>query len=112
MNGTGLAGSLDEFQTLLKHAKSLLSVHGQIFMDSTNTRVNALPEGESLNDNFKPCYFETIEFQWSYKEKTGAPFRWLYMDPTCLIDQARLAGFTAQVVFEEGDGHFLARLVK
>jgi len=111
MNGTGLAISLNDFHNLLAHSKKMLSPKGQVLIDSTDIRVNTLHDDEIYIKQFEPGYYETVSFQWNYKNETGAAFDWLYMDQDCLIEQARIAGLFAQIVFEDVDGHFLARLV-
>ncbi len=112
MNGTGIASDLPGFGTLLQKCERLISQEGHLIIDSTDLRTNLLPDGDVYYGTFEPGYSEVIKFQWEYDGEVGASFDWLYMDETCLVGEAEKYGWHAQIAYTDGDGHFLARMVK
>lgn len=106
MNGIGVAQSIDGLKTLLKHAKSLLSARGQLLFDSSNISY--------LYDEYqipRPAhYFGEISFQYEYKGEKGAPFGWLYIDQQMLIQVAHEEGWVVQILFEDDNDQYLARM--
>lgn len=111
MNGTGIAGSLDRFENLLKQASSLLEANGQILIDSTDIRYIYEDEEGGVWVDLNGSYYGEIEFKMTYKNHSSEWFNWLYLDQEKMIDLAEKCGFTCNIVFQEED-QYLAQLRK
>ncbi len=114
MNGIGVAGDLVGLNQLLERAHLLVEDGGQIIIDSCDLRAD--PEYD-INDNQvlydrKRLYFGEVEYRFEYKGKTGDAFPWLFIDPDTLKFNARRAGWQLQIVYEDTEVQYLARLYK
>lgn len=103
MNGIGIAEKLDNLNQYFEHCKRLLSPNGQIIIDSSDIRV-AHPV------DFQSNYFGEVDYQLSYQSQYGATYSWLYVDPETLKRYASKSNLICQIVYEEEDGSYLARL--
>lgn len=113
MNGAGLGATLDGLGQLLRHCHGLLRPGGSILLDGADLRHTEHPEeqrslGRRVLDG---RYFGEVQMQLEYRGMVGAPFHWLFIDHQTLSLQARETGWISQVLFEDGDGAYLARLV-
>ncbi len=106
MNGIGLVGSLSGFKRFLKHAKKIINPGGQLIFDSSN--VAYLYEGDIPE---MANYYGEILYQYEYKKQKTDWFKWLYIDIEKLIETANLEGFQTEILFEDENDQFLARLV-
>ena len=52
-----------------------------------------------------------MRFRLEYKGKKGPPLAWLFLDAKLLSEHAMKAGFSCEVLWQEEEGHYLARLV-
>ena len=112
MNGAGLAGNLEGLERMLAHLKSLLAPGGQILMDSTDITYLFQEDDGSLwidlaNDN----YYGEMSYTVKYRNMTGDPFPWLFVDFETLSHHAGKQGFQAELLMEGEESDFLARLV-
>jgi len=106
MNGIGLAGTVTGLRELLRHSKKLLSDKGQLLFDSSD--ISYLYEEYRIP---KPeHYLGEIRFQYEYKGILGKPFRWLYIDQRELIKIAHEEGWVVQILFEDDNDQYLARM--
>lgn len=103
MNGTGVAGKINDLLVLLTHLKNILSPEGKIIIDSSDISYlyDQLP---------KSHYFGEVTFQYEYDGQKSEVFPWLYVDQDKLIDVASRAGLEAQVIFEGSEDEYLAVL--
>ena len=112
MNGLGIVGDRAGLAEFLEMARGLLRPGGQILCDSSDLRrvddVDELRRGD-VRERLGRHRGETIQ-RIEYHDLLGAPFGWLYLGADDLATQARSAGYHCQVVFEEGEGVYLARL--
>jgi SAM-dependent methyltransferase len=106
MNGIGLVQTLDGLRHFLRHATKLLRENGQILMDSSD--ISYLYEEVVKPDH----YYGEIKYQYEYKRVRGEWFGWLYVDQETLFDIARTEGWLMQVIYENDDDQYLARLVR
>ena len=107
MNGIGLAGDLNGLRKLLQHCRQLLAPGGQLLFDSSD--IAYLYADESVP---KPAdYYGQIGYQYEYRGKKGTPFSWLYIDQHTMHSLAGEAGWTMQVLYEDDNDQYLARLV-
>jgi len=106
MNGIGLAGTITGLRELLRHSKKLLSDKGQLLFDSSD--ISYLYEEYRIP---KPeHYLGEIRFQYEYKGILGKPFPWLYIDQQELIKIAHEEGWVVQILFEDDNDQYLARM--
>lgn len=104
MNGIGIAGSLEGLTNYLQHAHELCRDDGQILLDSSALD---LPEKQESNS-----YYGEISYQLSFEQFEGEAYQWLYVDPLTLHNIAVQNNWNCQIIYEEGDGSYLARLTK
>ena len=93
-------------RTFLQHAKRLIKPGGQLVFDSSD--ITYLYEEETLPTD---RYFGELSYRYKYKDLEGAWFNWLYIDQERLLEEAAKQGWAAQIVYEDENDHFLARLI-
>ncbi len=104
MNGIGLCGTLERFETFLKQAKTLLSPEGQIVFDSSDVNYMYV-------HTLKPSYYYgQVECCYEYGLELTPWFNWLYLDSQTMSKIARSLGWEVEVLFEDDHYHYLARL--
>lgn len=105
MNGIGLTGTTEGLRRFLQHTRTLLHTGGQLIFDSSD--VAYLYEGDiPVLDH----YYGEIKCRYEYKKQKTDWFTWLYIDPVTLGLIATSEGFQAEVMFEDGNDQYLARL--
>ena len=105
MNGIGLVETLEGLRHFLRHARTLLHADGQLLMDSSD--ISYLYEDIDRPDH----YFGEIRYQYEYKKNKGNWFGWLYIDQETLFETAKAEGWLMQVIYENDDDQYLARLI-
>lgn len=105
MNGIGLTGTLQGFVNFLNYAKNLINENGQLLFDSSDIAY-------LYEDLEKPTnqYFGEVNFCYEYKKEKGNWFNWLYIDQATLLHIARQNGWNCEIIFEDGEDQYLARL--
>jgi SAM-dependent methyltransferase len=112
MNGLTMVKSLERLPLFLQHLRRLVGPNGQYLVDSTDLRrsggaeMNALLETKVRDGQ----YFGEITAQMEYKNKRGTLFRELYVDQETLSDRAITAGWACNIVIQQDNGRYLARL--
>lgn len=106
MNGIGVAGTLEGLRAFLHHASSLTEPNGQILLDSADLRETGMAGATDGS------YFGQIPYRLLFEDLTGDAYHWLYVDAETLTQIADECGWFCQVVYEAGEGSYLARLVK
>lgn len=106
MNGIGVAGNLKGLENYLNQAQLLTNKRGQIILDSSDLR-----NGETELD-FSTEYFGIFDYQLSFEDTLGSSYKWLYVDQELLAEIALLCGWKTEIIYEQEDGSYLARLVK
>jgi len=102
MNGIGLVGSLDGLDRFLQDASRLLEEGGQILLDSYDP-------GEPDPDR-PGRYVGEMRFQLEYAGRRGAFYNFLFLDCETLDRHAERAGWCCESIWQEDEGHYLARL--
>ena len=105
MNGIGLTGTLQGFIDFLYKAKNLLNPEGQLLFDSSD--ISYLYEDSQKPQN---KYFGEINYCYEYKKQKGNWFNWLYLDQGTLAHIAHQNGWDLEVIFEDGEDQYLAKL--
>ncbi len=104
MNGTGLGETISGMEKLLNHLKTLLSINGQILIDSSDIKyLFEEKDGSLWVDLANSNYYGEMEYEVWYK-KSVSKFKWLFIDFENLKKVARKAGFDC-VLVEKGE-HF------
>jgi len=114
MNGIGVVGDLAGLDRFLVEVGRLLKPDGQVLLDSydpgwTEDRGNAVPPAAGARPN---RYSGEMRFQLEYKGAMGPPLEWLFVDSATLADHAKRAGWSCEVIWQEEEGHYLARLTR
>ncbi|NND15954.1 MAG: class I SAM-dependent methyltransferase [Eudoraea sp.] len=113
MNGVGVAGSLQQLDSLLLHLKKLLNVGGQILLDSSDIRYMFDHDENGKPDYPKNTgYYGDILFALYYEGEYEPPFPWVYVDYNSLADVAINCGLTAEKVMDGPHFDYLARLTR
>ncbi len=114
MNGIGVVGDLRGLADFFDHAPRLLAPGGQILLDSCDLVRGGNPrELRRIANRVRQGRYrgETLQ-QIEYRNVRGAPLAWLYLDQRTLSRRAERHGWHCQVVLEEKDGTYLARLTR
>lgn len=105
MNGIGLTGTITGLDKFLQYARHLLNPGGCMIFDSSD--ISYLYDDIPLPDK---RYFGEIEYRYEYKEQPGEWFKWLYIDKDQLQLSAAAAGWTTELLFDDGMDQYLVRL--
>ena len=114
MHGIGMVQDLTGLDRFLEHAHSLLKPSGQILLDSLDVRGTDDPVHLAYQESNRRAgrYVGEIRMCFAYKGKGGPLFGWLHVDPETLTAHAERIGWACQVVCQEDNGDFLARLIR
>lgn len=107
MNGTGLAGTLDNLSMFLKQCSSLLKSGGQILIDSSDL----IYLFDSLDEIPKDYYYGEVEYQIVYKDIISKSFNWLFVDYNRLKLTAETNGMKCSRIMDGKNFHYLARII-
>ncbi len=107
MNGTGLAGSLDNLIPFLQKMRSLLAPKGRVLIDSSDIMYYYRGRNMPLH-----VYYGDVEFAMKYKTIKSYPFPWTFVDADTLRRHAQKAGFSTKFLHEDASGHYLAELTR
>lgn len=111
MNGTGICGKLNRIAPFLQKLKTLLSIHGQILIDSSDI-IYMFDEDED-GGKWIPSdvdYYGEVLFNVSYKGEKEDPFDWVYVDYNTLQNAAHANGLHCELIKEGPHFEYLARL--
>ena len=104
MNGIGLVGTLDGLDRFLRGVWRLVADGGQILLDSFDPGP-ADPE--------RPHgYVGEMRFQLEYRGVRGAFYDFVFLDFETLCWRADRAGWCCESIWQEDEGHYLARLTR
>ena len=105
MNGIGLTGTIAGLTSFLKKVKTLLRPGGQLVFDSSDLSYLYQEIAFPLNG-----YYGEVTFRYEYKSVKGAWFKWIYVDQQTLRSLAEKQGWIVEIVFEDDQDQYLARL--
>ena len=104
MNGIGIAESLNGLKSFFNHAKEISNPNAQIILDSSDLRIS------NPDLDFKESYFGEVDYQLSFEGVVGEKYTWLYIDFDTLSDIADELAWKAELILENEDGSYLAKL--
>jgi hypothetical protein len=105
MNGIGLCGNIQGLKQLLRHLQTLLNPGGQILFDSSDIAYlyeDGIPKPKG--------YYGEVQFQYTYKNRKGKWFNWLYIDQQMLEVIASELNFRHTLLFEDENDQYLVKL--
>jgi SAM-dependent methyltransferase len=104
MNGIGLVGTLQGLDRFLRDVPRLVADGGQILLDSFDP---------GPPDSLRPGrYVGEMRFQLEYQGVRGAFYEFVFLDFETLCDHAERAGWRCESIWQEDEGHYLARLTR
>jgi hypothetical protein len=109
-----MAGTLSNLGNLLAHLKKCAKDDGQVLLGSYGMAYSQDEDDISyVNRNREEGrYYGEVIYQIVYKDMAGDPFNWLYVDFTTLKEYSIKVGLESELVMEQGDGNYLARLTR
>jgi SAM-dependent methyltransferase len=113
-HGIGMVETIAGLDRFLGHAPMLLSVNGQLLLDSLDVRVTDDPDNLAYHEANRKAgrYIGEIQMQFEFQSQRGPYCGWLQVDADTLIEHADLAGWQCQIVQREQNGDYLARLTR
>lgn len=109
MNGTGIAGKIENLPALFNRLKALLNKGGQILIDSSDIKYIYENEDGSFDINLNAAYYGEVDYQMVYKDVKGDSFDWLYVDFPLLKSIAESCGLHGELIAEGEHYDYLAR---
>ncbi len=111
-HGIGIVGNLAGLGRFLRHARKLVKPDSQIVLDSLDVRTTDDPRHLAYLEANRQGgrYVGEIRMQLEYRELQGPFFGWLHVDPETLTQHAADSGWSCEIVLQEDDGNYLARL--
>jgi len=108
MNGVGICGKINNLNHFLDHLKSLLTIDGQILLDSSN--IIYMFENKEYYIAKNENYDGEVTYTMEYKGKESKPFDWLFVDFDTLQKYALNSGLNCEMVIEGEHNDYLAKL--
>jgi cyclopropane fatty-acyl-phospholipid synthase-like methyltransferase len=108
MNGIGIVGKVDNLGDFFRSAKRLLAPGGQLLLDSSDIRYVFMDEDGAMDIDLAAGYYGEIDYKMRYKNITGEPFDWLYIDFDTLSMYAEEHGFCCEKCIDGEHYDYLA----
>jgi 2-polyprenyl-3-methyl-5-hydroxy-6-metoxy-1,4-benzoquinol methylase len=114
MNGIGMVGTPSELDRFLSHAAHLVNEGGCLLCDSIDVSKTADPVHIRYREkNVRKNRYPGQQFYAaSYDHETSPLFPWLHLDFAMLQAHAVRNEWSAELIFSEEDGHYLAKLTR
>ena len=112
MNGTCMAGSLQNLPVFLGKLYQLLVPGGKVIIDSSDLIYLYEDEDESYLIDLNEAYYGQMNYTLEYKKQKGEPFNCLYVDADTFAAFAESNGFSFEIVVEGKHFDYLAVLRK
>ena len=110
MNGIGIVGKIDRLPLFFRSVKRLLAPGGQVLLDSSDIRYVFMDEDGAMDIDLAAGYYGEIDYKMRYKNITGEPFDWLYIDFDTLSMYAEEHGFICEKCIDGEHYDYLARI--
>ena len=110
MNGIGIVGKVERLPQFFRSVKRLLAPGGQVLLDSSDIRYIFMDDDGSMDIDLAAGYYGEIDYQMRYKNITGEPFDWLYIDFDTLSIYAEEHGFICEKCIDGEHYDYLARI--
>ena len=110
MNGIGIVGKIEHLGDFFSSIKRLLAPGGQVLLDSSDIKYIFTDDDGSMLIDLAAGYYGEVDFRMKYKNTTGEPFDWLYIDFDTLSMYAEQHGFNCEKCIDGKHFDYLARL--
>jgi SAM-dependent methyltransferase len=110
MNGIGIVGKVENLGNFFRSAKRLLAPGGQLLLDSSDIKYIFMDDDGSMDIDLAAGYYGEIDYKMRYKNITGEPFDWLYIDFETLSMYAEEHGFNCEKCIDGEHYDYLARI--
>ena len=110
MNGIGIVGKIDRLPEFFRCIKRLLAPGGQVLLDSSDIRYVFMDDDGCMDIDLAAGYYGEIDYKMRYKNITGEPFDWLYIDFDTLSMYAEEHGFICEKCIDGEHYDYLARI--
>ena len=110
MNGIGIVGKVENLGNFFRSAKRLLAPGGQLLLDSSDIKYIFMDDDGSMDIDLAAGYYGEIDYKMRYKNITGEPFDWLYIDFDTLSMYAEEHGFNCEKCIDGEHYNYLARI--
>lgn len=111
MNGIAIAKTLAGLRRFLRRVRPWIPADGRLLLDSMDLRRDAeFRQWLRARPRRPSRYFGEIRYRFEYGGRLGPSFPTLFVDARTLLREAAAVGWRGQVLFEEDDGGYLARL--
>lgn len=110
MNGIGIVGKIDRLPLFFRSIKRLLAPGGQVLLDSSDISYVFMDDDGGMDIDLAAGYYGEIDYKMRYKNITGTPFDWLYIDFDTLSMYAEEHGFACEKCIDGEHYDYLARL--
>jgi SAM-dependent methyltransferase len=114
MHNIGMVETMAGLDRFLIHATHLLAPGGQVILDSLDVYHTDNPIHLAYLEANRAAgrYAGEIRIQFVYRNEVGPLCGWLHVDYDTLADHAHDAGLSCELVHQEEDDDYLARLVR
>lgn len=109
MNGIGIAGSLENLDATLIHAKKLTHKGGRLICDSSDIKYLYEDDEGGYWVDLNTSYYGNFRYQMKYGAHASDWFDWLYVDFDKLKEAAERTGWHAEKIVTNED-EYLAEL--
>lgn len=110
MNGIGIVGKIDRIDDFFRCARRLLAPGGQILLDSSDIKYVFMDDDGVMDIDLAAGYYGEVDYKMRYKNITGEPFDWLYIDYDTLAMYAEEHGFYCEKCIDGEHYDYLARI--
>ena len=110
MNGTGIFQKTSQVSTYLIHLKSLLTLKGQILIDSSDIKYMYEDYDGGLWIDTNANYYGELDYYLSYKGEDEEPMKWLYLDFEQLQLACETVGLQCDKIMDGEHFDYLARI--
>lgn len=111
MNGIGIVGKTERLPEFFRSIKRLLAQGGQVLLDSSDIRYVFMDDDGVMDIDLAAGYYGEIDYKMRYKNITGEPFDWLYIDFDTLSMYAEEHGFNCEKCIDGEHYDYLARII-
>lgn len=111
MNGIGIVGKTERLPDFFRSIKRLLAQDGQVLLDSSDIRYVFMDDDGVMDIDLAAGYYGEIDYKMRYKNITGEPFEWLYIDFDTLSMYAEEHGFKCEKCIDGEHYDYLARII-
>ena len=111
-HGIGMVETMDGLARFLHYAKGLMADSGQVLLDSLDVSVTDKPSDLAYHEanRREGRYIGEIRVQFEFQGKTGPYCGWLQVDAETMKERAQSNGWACEIVLQEANGNYLARL--